>query len=188
MATATTGGRMAEAQLAALDDQGVLGKGLRAEILNGELVIRGVPRTRHERAVSALLYHFVAWTREHGGDAFAGSGIEVSGQRLIPDVAFLGSQRRGELDEDGFHVPPDLVVEVTSPGSRSLDLHEKREIYESIGVPEYWVVDLRDGRVLVHRRGDGGAFTVTEPRTRLESPMAPGLAIPVSELVGRPPS
>lgn len=182
----TTSARMAHALLERLEAEGKLDEGLRYEVLNGELVIRGAPQIRHERVVSVLLWRFVHWTSQHGGEAFSGVGIELGGQQLVPDVSFVGPERAGELDPDGFHVAPDLVVEVTSPGTRSMDLHEKRIIYQELGVAEYWIVDLAEGRVLVHRLADDGAYHITERISGTLTPLAaPGLEVPVTELVAR---
>lgn len=70
-------------------------------------------------------------------------------------------------------MPPDLVVEVTSPGTRSLDLVEKREAYADMGVPEYWVVDLTEQRVVAHRLAAGG-YDATEHTTSSLSAMDRG--------------
>ncbi|MEX0658283.1 MAG: Uma2 family endonuclease [Egibacteraceae bacterium] len=177
----STGAGMAQAQLARLEAEGKLDEALRYEILNGELVVRGFPLIAHEEAVNVLMVHLLSWTHEHGGKVFAGAGIEIGAQQLGPDVAFIGPERVGELDADGFHVPPDLVAEVTSPGTRSLDLHEKRDIYQELGVGEYWVVDLRRRRVLVHRL-DAADEARTVTSGTLVTPVAPGLGVPVAEL------
>lgn len=64
-----------------------------------------------------------------------------------------------------------------------MDLHEKRVVYERLGVTEYWVVDLAEGRVLVHRLADDGAYHTAERTSgTLTTPAAPGLEIPVTEL------
>lgn len=199
MAVVTGSGRMAHALLDELEAEGKLDERLRYEILNGELVIRGRPLMRHARAVSVLVYHFAAWTRAHGGEAFAEAGVEMRDQQLVPDVVLMGPERAGEIDEDGFHVAPDLVVEVTSPATRSLDLHEKRDIYEELGVGEYWVVDLSEGVVIVHRAGDAGRsgdagragdagrYALTEANDGTLTPLsAPGLEVPVAELLAGP--
>jgi Uma2 family endonuclease len=40
-----------------------------------------------------------------------------------------------------------LVVEIVSPSTARTDRQQKRRIYQSEGVPEYWIVDL-DARVV----------------------------------------
>ena len=41
--------------------------------------------------------------------------------------------------------PPDFVMEVASPSTSRQDLRPKRDIYASIGIPEYWRVDPTGG-------------------------------------------
>jgi Uma2 family endonuclease len=43
----------------------------------------------------------------------------------------------------GNHIvgAPDLVIEVTSPGSATYDRHNKYAAYARAGVPEYWIAD-----------------------------------------------
>lgn len=41
--------------------------------------------------------------------------------------------------------PPDLVVEIASPTTYEKDLYEKPDIYESIGIYEYWLFDHTGG-------------------------------------------
>ena len=43
------------------------------------------------------------------------------------------------VDEQGK--PPDFVLEVASPSTASADTGDKREFYESLGIPEYWRFD-----------------------------------------------
>lgn len=58
-----------------------------------------------------------------------------------------------------------------------------REVYAEIGVPEYWVVDLTEHRVVVHRRDAAGAYQPTEYTTgTLTTEQAPCLEIPAAEL------
>jgi Uma2 family endonuclease len=174
---------MARAQLARLEAEGKLDETLRYEILDGELVIRGAPGKPHEDAVNVLRDHLGSWVRQHGGLVYTGLAAEVGEHQLLPDLSFVGPDRVAEVDDDGFHVAPDLVAEVTSPGSRSLDLDEKRGIYAEVGVAEYWVVDLAGQRVLVHRHDAAGAYQAAEHTAGvLTTAQAPDLEIPVAEL------
>lgn len=183
-----TGAEMAHATLERLEREGKLEEGVRYEVLNGELVVRSAPAARHDEAVNTIAEHFDGWSREHGGEIFTGVGLDIDDQLLTPDLLFIGPERHGEmdadeLDADEFSVPPDLVIEVTSPGTRSLDFVEKHALYEGLGVPEYWVVDLVDDRVVAHRRGRAGTYEASEHASgTLTTKQAAGLALPLAEL------
>lgn len=74
---------MAESQLRTLDEAGLLGL-LTAEIINGELVVRGTPTVRHQQIVARLLVAVSQWAHEHGGDALPGDvGVEVDRDRQV---------------------------------------------------------------------------------------------------------
>ncbi|MGH2731294.1 MAG: Uma2 family endonuclease, partial [Actinomycetota bacterium] len=74
------------------------------------------------------------------------------------------------------------------PSTRRLELVRKRDLYERMGVPEYWYVDLDAERVEVYR-GAGGHYGSPEILTRsaeVSSPLVPGFTIGVDELLGPP--
>ena len=75
----------------------------------------------------------------------------------VPDIAVF--IRANMLKQDGYvHSAPELVVEVLSPGNTRAERTEKLRDYESLGVPEVWVLSpeaetlevlqLRDGRLI----------------------------------------
>lgn len=183
-----TGAGMAHATLERLEREGKLEEGVRYEVLDGELVVRGAPAARHVEAVNAIAEHLAGWSDEHGGEVYTGVGVEIGDQQLMPDLSFIGPARLDEMDDreldaDEFHVPPDLVIEVTSPGTRSLDHVEKHDLYQRLGVAEYWVVDLAADVVVAHRLGSGGAYEASEHTSgALTTEQAPGLKLPLEEL------
>jgi Uma2 family endonuclease len=56
---------------------------------------------------------------------------------------------------------PDLAVEIADTTLAS-DLDEKKQLYLTLAVPEYWVVDVRGKRVLAFRLVDGKYQECTE--------------------------
>ena len=56
----------------------------------------------------------------------------------IPDIFVLCDQSKDM--ETYIKGAPDLVIEIWSPSTGSVDLIEKRDAYEKAGVKEYWVV------------------------------------------------
>jgi Uma2 family endonuclease len=56
-----------------------------------------------------------------------------------PDLAVF--IRKNIIEEDGYiHSAPELVVEVLSPSNTRRDMIRKTQDYESIGVPELWIL------------------------------------------------
>lgn len=74
----------------------------------------------------------------------------------VPDIAVF--IRKNVVEQDGYiHSAPELIVEVLSPANTRAERAEKLKDYESLGVPEVWVVSpeaqtvevmlLQDGRL-----------------------------------------
>ncbi|MDQ3459966.1 MAG: CRISPR-associated endonuclease Cas1, partial [Deinococcota bacterium] len=78
-----------------------------------------------------------------------------------------------------FSGPPDLVVEVISPGSLYIDRSQKFREYEKAGVSEYWLVDSRPGhrRADFYRLDESGRYDLiaTEEDERVSSEVLEGL-------------
>ncbi|HAG82345.1 MAG TPA: hypothetical protein DCL61_14540 [Cyanobacteria bacterium UBA12227] len=77
------------------------------------------------------------------------------------------------IDLDSYP-PPNLVIEVANT-SLSDDQGAKRLLYEDIGVAEYWIVDVKNVRVLAFSIENGGSRRISE------SQVLPGLAISLLE-------
>ena len=77
-----------------------------------------------------------------------------------PDVLFIGRERLTQLTERRFEGGPDLVVEVVSPGSVTIDRVDKFLEYEQAGVAEYWIIDPRPHQQQAdfYIRDDAGRF------------------------------
>ena len=104
-----------------------------------------------------------------------------------PDLIFISREQLHIITDKGLEAPPDLVVEVLSPSTRSRDLNLKRRRYAHFGVPEYWPIgpDNRTIRTLI-LDGDWyverGTLGVGD---ELTTPLVPGLVIPVERVFER---
>ena len=88
----------------------------------------------------------------------------------VPDIAvFIRSK---VVERDGYiHSAPELVVEVLSPANTRSERAEKLQDYESLGVPEVWVVSPEAQTVEVLRLQDGRLATTTLLRQGHLSPV-----------------
>jgi len=161
---------------------------MRREIIDGELIVTPSPSTRHQRAVVLLTARLFAYAESNGGEVFcAPLDVLFADDNVVePDVLFVRSDHLDRLEVKFVHGVPDLVIEVSSPSTRHLELVRKRELYARFGVPEYWYVDLDADRIEVYLLGDGDftAPTLTFPGQRLEATQLPGFSVSVQEVLG----
>ena len=173
-----------------LIETGVFGSGERLELLGGLLVVRepqGGPHAMGIRmAEEALRRVFTA-------------GWDVRGQLPValdhesepePDVSVVPGSFRDYPREHPARAA--LIVEIAE-SSLSLDRGEKASLYARAGLADYWVVNLVDHVLEVHREpladpaaphGWRYASVVTLRAADTVTPLAaPGSAIPVADLV-----
>lgn len=160
---------------------------LRREIMDGELVVTPAPGPPHQTVVLELGARLLAWTRQHGGRVFvAPLDVFFSDDNVVePDVLFLRPEHTGRVEEKVVRGAPDVVVEVSSPSTRSLELVRKRELHERHGVTEYWYVD-REAERIERYRLEGDRYGQPELLGRgdeLASAQVPGFAVLVNELL-----
>jgi Uncharacterized protein conserved in cyanobacteria, COG4636 len=71
--------------------------------------------------------------------------------------------------------PPDLVGEIADT-TLSLDLDEQKQLYASLGIPEYWVIDVKGRRVFAFALAEDGRY-----RAIAQSQVLAGLPIALLE-------
>src|SRR5919198_2323847 len=151
---------------------------LRRELIDGELIVTAAPTTRHQMVVTVLIARLFAYSEANGGLVLpAPTDVYFSKTNVVePDVLFVRAENLAKVERSFIRSAPDLVVEVSSPSTRRLELVRKRELYERFGVPEYWYVDLESDRVEVYRLAEGryGPPTLLSREEMLETPQAPG--------------
>ena len=132
-------GRWTYKEYAALPDDGV-----RYEIVNGVLFMTPSPSGKHQDAVGEIF----AYLREHVKQAGIGKvrvapcDVELAANVVVqPDVFIVLNEHLDRIFEDRVIGAPDLVVEVTSPGTATYDRNNKYYAYARAGVPEYWIAD-----------------------------------------------
>ena len=164
---------------------------LRRELIDGELFVSPSPIVRHQQAVLTIAAELRAYTRREGGLVLP-APMDVVFSRVTvvePDVVFIGPDRVDQFTEGRFvDIVPDLLVEVSSPSTRRLDMIKKRGLYEREGVAEYWFVDLDADVIDVHRLGEHGAYglpTTLDEDATLTCLAAPGFELSVLEALSR---
>lgn len=127
------------------------------ELSEGELIMPPHPTLTHQKAVEELFVRLRTFVRERDLGVVHVAPLPVRlwpGKIREPDIFFVAKEHADRVGEQYFGVP-DLVVEVTSPGTWRTDRWEKLREYAQAGVQEYWIVDPDAGVIEVYRWREG---------------------------------
>jgi Uma2 family endonuclease len=127
-----------------------LATNVKAEWVDGEVIVMAAANRDHmecRRWFDAVLTTYVRRKKlgRVGDDMF----IDLGGARRlrVPDLFFVAQGREAIIGATTLAAPPDLALEVVSPGSEARDRELKFTEYESFGIREYWIVDPLAERV-----------------------------------------
>lgn len=161
----------------------------RYELLHGRVVMTPPAGYPHGAVAVRISSPIAPLARAAGAIVFDSSqGFELpTGDTVAPDVSVVSAERWAlttPIMGKFLRVVPELVVEILSESTASRDRGEKKGIYGTAGVLEYWIVDTRARTVTVFRgtgeRFDGGRI-YTENET-LQSRVLPALQLPIATL------
>jgi Uma2 family endonuclease len=154
------------------------------EYLDGRLV-RSPASDRHEDLFSFLLTLLRAFLDERGGAVVRGSRYPMRlDERWSPepDLLVVREERRHLLTPQRLDGRADWVIEIASEGDPAFDAREKLPRYREAGIPEIWLIDPFEQKVVAERQA-GSSYRRTElVAGRLESIVVPGFWIEVSWL------
>ncbi|MEM6298199.1 MAG: Uma2 family endonuclease [Bacteroidota bacterium] len=123
------------------------------EIIQNRLFIMPSPSEIHQELTFEICALMKSYARKHKLGKVIISPFDViwedGNDVAIPDVLFVSLSRQHILDGKKATDSPDLVVEVWSPSNNPQYRVEKREMYESRGVPEFWQVYPQKKRITV---------------------------------------
>jgi Uma2 family endonuclease len=158
--------------------------GLRHEIIDGEHYVTASPITRHQRISRRLVVAFQAYLDAHPrGEVFHAPFDVVMSFRdvVVPDLIYVSHARAHLVTAKNLQGSPDLAIEILSPSTRSRDERLKRDLYERVGVEEYWLVDPDHNTLTIYRR-QGTRFRPPETfgtSAIVSTPLLPGFELPL---------
>lgn len=133
--------------------------GLRREVIGGTLYEAAAPERAHQKVSGRfhILFHNAVEVTGWGEVYYAPVDVRFSPiDQVQPDLLVLRRDRLDIYRGGTVFGPPDIVVEILSPSTRFYDLNQKRTLYASQAVPEFWIADPRRRELeqLAHRDGD----------------------------------
>lgn len=136
---------------------------VRYELLGESLVMSPAPGLRHQRASFRLHVALDAAARAAGAPVEVLEAINVilpSGL-VVPDIVVADA---GATAEDGVSLDADavqLVVELVSPGNKTMDRKLKPLLYAEAAIPHYWRLEFDPAPRLIVSELDGGRYVET---------------------------
>jgi len=153
MATATPTKLLTAEEFMAAD----LGEG-KFELVRGEIVEMSPPPMLEHGRVQLNVGFVLELFGRHSGFGYCVTESGVLTQRAPdtvrgPDVSFYSHARwpRAQVGNSLPPVPPDVAVEVISPGNRLAEIQKKVSEYLGAGVSVVWVIYPQQKRVVVYR-------------------------------------
>jgi Uma2 family endonuclease len=131
--------------------------GRRWELIDGDLEVNPAPSPRHQTVSRRLQFELMKQLEEPSLAQVFNAPIDVilsDTDVLQPDLAIVEASREHLITDRGIEGPPNIVVEVLSPGTRVLDRRVKSITYFRFQVPEYWLVDPNVGGIELYRPGE----------------------------------
>lgn len=156
----------------------------RHELIKGELLTMPSPKPLHGRIVANLTFLLLQHTRaDRLGDVHAESGYHLERNPdtvLGPDVSFVSRERVNRTDDTYYKGPPDLAIEVLSPGDRKSYVERKLAIWLETGTRSVWLVNPRRRTVEVISSLDDRRMLHEDDE--LVDDTLPGFRVKVSEI------
>lgn len=145
------------------------------EYVDGEVVERNVGEKDHSKLQREFVFYFRARQKSLGTHAFPEQRVQVAATRFrIPDVCVC---MWTEPDEQIFHSPPFICIEILSKDDTLESLQEKVDDYLAFGVPYVWVINPRSRRAWAYTEG-----RIEEARDGVLTTENPELRVPLAEV------
>jgi Uma2 family endonuclease len=170
---------MTAEELANIDDDSH-----RHELIKGELLTMPLPKSPHGRVSANLMVMLGAYVKAHNlGRVYAECGYHIESDPdtvLGPDVSFV-AQDHNVVPSEGYNPgPPDLAVEVISPGDRRAQIEQKLSLWLQSGAKSVWHVNPQ--RRTVEVISSTGERRMLHETDELVDETVPGFHVKVSEI------
>ncbi len=160
------------------------------EIIEGELYMTPAPTPKHQNVSLNLAYLMKIYIEDHpiGKIFIAPIDVLLDPKTVVqPDILFILKDNLAMIRDKNIQGPPDLVIEISSPGTIQKDRILKVRTYARFGVKRLWLVDP-DNQTFEAFELDKDTYRLVKCLAGEEvfrPPLFPDLSIPLKELWGK---
>ena len=155
----------------------------RYEYVKGELIAMPPTSGEHGDISMSLVRYLTPYVYENqlGRVYTSDTGFKIGDRFLIPDIAFVSTERLPDDRRKAFAIPPDLAVEIVSPTDVLFRVFEKALTYLSGGTQLVWVIEPVAKTVTVYR-SETDIKVLTREDTLTGEDVVKGFSCQVSQL------
>lgn len=118
------------------------------ELIDGHAIPKMSPKFFHSTAQKKLLFLLDSWSQGRGRvEVEWAITLKRNGRDWVPvpDLLYISYDRLAVdwIADEACPVPPDLVIEIISPGQTFGEMTEKATDYLAAGISRVWIVDCR---------------------------------------------
>lgn len=160
------------------------------ELIDGEIVRKSSPNLQHQETSQNINFEMLKFVRSKDlGKVFTAPTDVYLDEftHLIPDLFFVSKKNKKILDYDVEGLVrgvPELVVEILSPSSMLKDRFDKMNVYQKVGVKEYWIVDPNNNSIEVYenKKGRYEPYSFAAEEGKVKSKILKGLELDLKDI------
>ncbi|GAA0591973.1 hypothetical protein GCM10009001_05150 [Virgibacillus siamensis] len=125
------------------------------EYIDGVIYMSPSPSIRHQKISSYLHGELYNALKGKNCDVFSAPTDVLfdhtnddAKKKVVPDLFVTCNP--DNLTENEYVGPPEFIIEIVSPSSRSHDMVTKLNLYMNNGVSEYWIVDPVKNHIMMY--------------------------------------
>ena len=167
-----------------LGPAGIFGEDDRVELLNGEIVLMSPIGYRHSLCLNKLARFFERRSRDRYMVGPQNPVVLDAHSEPQPDLQLIDPAWETHATDNPHPHEIFLIIEVAD-SSLPYDRNDKAQAYARRGIAEFWIANLQDRVMEVHRQpGSGYAIREVFRREQSVSPLAfPDIVLPVGEVI-----
>ncbi len=128
------------------------------ELHNGQIIYMPSPIPRHQDLAGEIYSDMKSFAKTRQSGKVYIAPLDTFFDKfntLQPDVLFISAGRLDIIGAKKIEAAPDLVVEVLSEGNKPEEMLHKKQVYETFGVREYWLINIEKETVTQYLLQDG---------------------------------
>ena len=107
------------------------------ELIDGIVMMSPRPAAKHQLTCGNLYAELRTTLRQKNYNIIFEFDLLLEHNYLVPDLMIACEDK---FEGNRYEKVPQIIVEIISPSSASRDYLVKRNKYEQLGIPEYWIV------------------------------------------------